>query len=110
MSTPSSSDKIRQVEEALHGFIRRELDSRSAELQDVGLQADLDPICREGIGSSYISYIEATLRYANGDVHDILFFYVAREGRLLVDVEAMPQWITTTIGESLIKASKAEST
>jgi hypothetical protein len=108
MSTPNALDEIHQVEETLHGILRRELDSRSTELRDAGLRVELDPICRSGERSNYISYIEATLRYADDDVHDIIFFYVADQGRLVVDVTVATKWITDTINESLSKASGNE--
>lgn len=101
MPTHNTVDEIHQVEETLYGVISRELDARSAQLRTAGLRVDLDPICRSGEGTNYVSYIEATLRYADGDVHDIVFFYVAREGRLMVDAKSMLQWITKTIDESL---------
>lgn len=99
-----TSDEIRQVEETLYGAVRHELDAKSVQLQDAGLQTELDPISRSGDGSNYSSYVEATLRFADGDVHDVVFFYVAREGRLVVDAASMPEWITKTIDESLKKA------
>lgn len=101
MSTHNTLDEIHKVEETLHGVISHELNSRSAQLRTAGLQVDLDPICRSGAGTNYVSYIEATLRYSDGDVHDIVFFYVAQEGRLMVDATSMPQWITETLDESL---------
>jgi len=103
MSAHNTVDEIHRVEETLHGAVSHELDSRSAQLRAAGLQVDLDPICRSGEGTNYVSYIEATLRYANGDVHDIVFFYVAQDGRLVVDATSMPQWIIETINESLNK-------
>jgi hypothetical protein len=108
MSSHSVSDEIRQVEETLYGAVRQELDSRNSQLRDAGLRAELDPISRSGNGSSYTSYIEATLRYQDGDVHDVVFFYVAREGRLVVDAASMPEWVTKTIDESLEKVAKDE--
>lgn len=103
MSAHNSVDEIQQVEEALHGALSHELDAR---LRAAGLQVDLDPICRSGEGASYVSYIEATLRYADGDVHDIVFFYVAQEGRLMVDATSMSRWITETLDESLNKVAR----
>jgi hypothetical protein len=103
------SDEIRQVEETLYGAVRREFDARSARLRGAGLLIELDPISRSGEGSNYTSFVEATLRYADGDVHDVVFFYVAREGRLVVDAASMSEWITKTIDESLEKVSKGES-
>jgi hypothetical protein len=105
MSTHNTLDEINKIEETLHGALSHELDSRSAQLRAAGLQVDLDPICRSGEGTNYVSYIEATLRYADGDVHDIVFFYVAQEGRLMVDPTSMPQWITGTLDESLNKVA-----
>lgn len=109
MSAHNASDEIRQVEETLYGLIRRDLDSRSAEFHDIGLRVELDPISRSGEGSNYASYIEATLRYANGNVHDVFFFYVAREGRLVVDTASMPGWITRTIDGSMDKLKRDAS-
>jgi|ERR1700686_4236083 len=106
MSAHNTLDEIHQVEETLHSVISHEFDSRSARLRAAGLQVDLDPICRSGKGTDYVSYIEATLRYADGDVHDIVFFYVAQEGRLMVDATSMPQWITETLDESLNKVAR----
>jgi hypothetical protein len=108
MSAHNAPDEIRRVEEALYGSIRHELDSRSAEFRHAGLQVELDPMSRSGEGPNYASYVEATLRYADGDVHDVVFFYVAREGRLVVDAKTMPEWITKTIDESLEKVSRDE--
>jgi len=108
MSGHSAPDEIRQVEETLYGAVRRELDSKGAELRDAGLRIELDPISRSGDGPNYTSYVEATLRYQDGDVHDVVFFYVAREGRLVVDAASMPEWITKTIDESLRKVAKDE--
>jgi len=73
------------------------------------LRVELDPISRSGEGTNYASYIEVTLRYADGDVHDVVFFYVAREGRLVVDPTSMPEWIAKTIDDSLDKLTKDES-
>lgn len=89
-------------------MIKRELDARGCEFRDAGLKVDLDPVCRSGEGSGYVSYIEATLRRDDDDVHDVVFFYIAREGRLLVDTEAMPQWIAKTLDESLSKMSEGD--
>jgi hypothetical protein len=101
-------DEIRRVEEALHGAVKRQLDSRSEQLRDVGLTVELDPISRSGEGPGYTSYIEVTLRYADGDVHDVVFFYVAREGRLVVDETSASEWISKTLDESLAKAMADE--
>jgi hypothetical protein len=103
MSTHSVPDEIRQVEEVLHGAISRAFDTRSARLRDAGLEVELNPISRSGEGSNYTSYVEATLRYADGDVHDVVFFYVAQEGRLVVDAASTSEWIRKTIDESLEK-------
>ncbi len=46
------------------------------------------------------------MRYPDHDVHDIVFFYVAWEGRLVADPTTMPEWITKTINESLSKESE----
>jgi hypothetical protein len=105
MSAHNDLNQIRQVEETLYGVIRHELDSRAAEFCAAGLQVALDPIYRSGEGSNYASYVEVTLQYTAGDVHDIVFFYVARSGRLMVDTTAMQQWITQTLDESIRKAS-----
>lgn len=109
MLSHSPSDEIRQVEETLYGAVRHEFDARNAQLRGAGLRIELDPISCSGEGSNYTSYVEATLRYADGDVHDVVFFYVAREGRLVVDAALMSEWITKTIDESLEKVSKDES-
>jgi hypothetical protein len=106
MSTHSTSDEIRQVEETLHGILRHELASRCAEFCDAGLRVVLDPISRSGKGSNYVSFIEATVRYPDNDVHDVIFFYVAREGHLVVDAAVMPREIGEVVDESLGKASK----
>jgi hypothetical protein len=98
--------EIQQVEETLHGVLRREFDARSTEFCDAGLRVELDPISRSGSPSNYVSFIEAVVRYPDNDVHDIVFFHVAREGRLVVDPATMPQWITETIDESLSKESE----
>lgn len=102
MSDHKKLDAIRQVEETLHGVIKHELDSRGAEFCAAGLQVDLDPIYRSGEGSNYVSYVETTLRYADGDVHDIVWSGVPplRWTRLTT------QWIIKTIDESLSKASE----
>lgn len=97
---------ICQVEETLHGVLRREFDARSTEFRDAGLRVQLDPISRSGSGSNYKSFIEAIVRYPDHDVHDIVFFYVAWEGRLVADPTTMPEWITKTINESLSKESE----
>jgi hypothetical protein len=109
MSSHSALDEIRRVEEALHGAVERQLDSRSEQLRDVGLTVELDPISRSGEGWGYTSYVEVTLRYADGDVHDVVFFYVAREGRLVVDETSASEWISKTLDESLAKAMADES-
>jgi hypothetical protein len=96
--------EIRQVEETLQDMLRRELDARSAEFRDVGVHAELDPISRSDQGSNYTSFIEATLRFQDHDVHDIVFFFVAHEGRLVVDIPSTRQWIINTLDESLGKA------
>lgn len=106
MSTPSISDEVRRVEEALHGAVERALDARDVQLRDAGLVVELDPVSRSGGGPGYTSYVEATLRYANGDVHDVLFFYVAQEGRLVVDEASTSEWISRTVDESLGKATE----
>jgi hypothetical protein len=103
MSVHNTIDEIHKIEETLRDAISHELDSRSAQLRAAGLQVELDPICRSGDGTNYVSYIEATLRYADGDVHDIVFFYVAQDGRLMVDAPSMTRWIATTLDESLSK-------
>ena len=104
----SPLDEIRRVEEALHGAVERELDARSVQLRDAGLTVEFDPISRSGEGSGYTSYVEVTLRYADGDVHDVVFFYVAREGRLVVDEASVSEWISKTLDESLAKAMADE--
>jgi hypothetical protein len=104
MSTHNTSDEIRQIEETLQSVLRHELDARSTEFRDAGVHAELDPISRSGQGSNYTSFIEATLRYQDHDVHDIVFFFVAREGRLMVDIISTQQWIIRTLDESLSKA------
>lgn len=106
MSTHNTQDEIHQAEEALQGVLRREFDTRSTEFRDAGLRVQLDPISRSGSGSNYVSFIEAIVRYPDDDVHDIVFFYVARDGRLVVDPTTMPEWITKTIDESLSKESE----
>lgn len=108
MSSHSTLDEIRRVEEALHGAVERELDSRGVQLRDAGLTVELDPISRSGEGSGYTSYVEVTLRYADGDVHDVVFFYIARDGRLVVDEASTSEWITKTLDESLAKAMADE--
>jgi hypothetical protein len=108
MSSHSNSGEIKRVEEVLHGAVERELDSRSAQLRESGLTVELDPIRRSGEGSSYTSYVEVTLRYADGDVHDVVFFYVAQDGRLVVDEASTSEWISKTLDESLAKVIKDE--
>jgi len=103
MSTHSTSDEIRQVEDTLHGILKHELASRSAEFLSADLRVVLDPVSRSGKGSNYVSFIEATVRYLDNDVHDVIFFYVAREGRLVVDVAAVPREIAEMVDESLGK-------
>ncbi len=46
------------------------------------------------------------MRYPDNDVHDVIFFYVAREGHLVVDAAVMPREIGEVVDESLGKASK----
>jgi hypothetical protein len=108
MSTRSAPDEIRRVEEALYGAVKREFDSRGEQLRDAGLTVECDPISRSGEGSNYTSYVEVTLRYSNGDVHDVVFFYVAQEGRLVVDEASTSGWISKTVDESLGKTTKDE--
>ena len=98
--------EIHDVEETLYGVLRREFDARSTEFRDAGLRVELDPISRSGSGSNYVSFIEAIVRYPDDDVHDIVFLYVAREGRLVADPTTMPAWITKTVNESLSKESE----
>lgn len=108
MSSHSTFDEIARVEEALHSVVEQGLKSRSVQLRDAGLTVELDPISRSGEGSSYTSYVEVTMRYADGDVHDVVFFYVAQGGRLVVDEASTSEWITNTLDESLAKAMKDE--
>jgi hypothetical protein len=109
MSTHSASDEIRQIEEKLYSILKHELASRCAEFRNAGLRVVLDPISRSGKGSNYASFIEATVRYPDNDVHDVIFFYVAREGHLVVDAAVMPREIGEVVDESLAKASKGRS-
>ncbi len=110
MLTSREYNEIHDVEEALYGVLKHEFDAKSTEFRDAGLRVQLDPISRSGSGSSYVSFIEAIVRYPDHDVHDIVFFYVAREGRLVVDPTTVPKWITKTIDESLSKESEYKPT
>ncbi len=106
MSADNTPDEIRRVEENLYDALKHAFDSRSAELHQAGLHVDLEPISRSGKAANYVSYIEAALRYRNNDVHDVVFFYIAEAGRLVVDETSMREWITMTVDESLKKASE----
>lgn len=106
MSIPNERD-IREVEEALHKTVQREFAARDAELKRAGLRPELDAIHRSGVEADYESYIEATLRFEEGDVHDVVFFHVARHGRLAIDPAVAADWVTTTIDGILKDVPKA---
>lgn len=89
------------VEARLHEAVSSELQVRTPQLSAAALRAELKPVCRVGSGSKYASYIEATIWRADGEVHDVLFLYVAREGRVLVEIETAVAWFKEAIADSL---------
>jgi hypothetical protein len=99
---------LEQIEERVHGLVRRGFDARRADLDALGLQVELDPVARRGEGTQYASSIEATLRWPDADVQDVIFFYVAEQGRLVLDVETIESWIRDTIDASIAEARASE--
>ena len=84
---------------------RKELTSRAAEFEDAGLRVELDPIHRSGNPASYTSYLEATIRYPDDDVHDILFFYITLEGRFWTPVVQLKEGIVEAVDALLMGRS-----
>lgn len=101
-------ENLEQVEERVHGLVRRGFDARRAELNALSLQVELDPVARRGEGTQYASSIEATLRWPDADVHDVIFFYIVEQGRLVIDVETIDSWIRDTIDASIADARATE--
>lgn len=66
------------------------------------------PIRRHGDGADYASYIEATFRYEDEDVHCVLFFYIAHKGHLVIVREVTTPWVIQTIDE-LVTIAPAEA-
>jgi len=96
--------EISTIEDEFHRLVGSEIDKRCQALRDAGLSVELEPLHRDGVGASYASYIEAVFRYEDGDVHDVLFFYIAREGHLVIMREPTTAWVVQAVDEIVGRA------
>ncbi len=88
--------------------MRCAFDARRADLDALCLSVELDPIARHGKGSHYTSSIEATLRWPDANVHDVVFLNVVDQGRLVINMETIDLWIRETIDETIAEAGVCE--
>ena len=100
----TKSEALERIEDQMRDLVRGSLEARRTDLEALGLQLELEPVARHGEGGSYASPIEATLRWPDGDVHDVIFFYVVQGGGLVVDVDSAASWITDVIDRSIAEA------
>jgi hypothetical protein len=106
MST-GDSRRFGELEDEIHGEVLREIEAQAADLDDAALLPELDPVARRGDGPSYSSYIEATFRRRDGEPHDVLFFYVVRDGRQVVQRGEARRWISATV-KDIIESTAEE--
>jgi hypothetical protein len=91
-----SENEFQEFEATLHALVKRMLAERAEELRAAGLTADVDEVKRAEPPDGYQSYIEATI-YRDGEVDDVLFFYVSWQGRVNVSEPGIEQWLTEAI-------------
>lgn len=100
MSDSKPSEDFREFEERMHFVVNSAIASNREGLEAAGYEIKLDPVSRTGEGSSYSSYLEATIAIGD-EIDDVLFAYLVREGKLAVGESLVEDWITRALAELL---------
>jgi hypothetical protein len=106
MEASGGSGEFTEVETNLHRVFEDAFRRRDAELESLGLKLQLEPVKRRDSGGLYSSSVEATLRWPDGDVHDVFFLQLVDQRRVVADVGEASSWLEDQLADSLANASR----
>ena len=92
------------LEAETQAVVTRVFEARAVDIAELGVRLEVDPVARRGEGPAYESYVEATLYLADGEPHDVIFFYIVQRGRPVITPSEVATWLDQTITGSLAEA------